>query len=117
MKQEVAQRCCVPVSCKAAVSWCCCTPLSILSSSELMLVTTSPSRPTSAMPFQKVSVSSAGAQASHSLPRQRNLGGSSASLSPEISPESFLSADSGELQSSFPLRASALSSPPLPWTT
>lgn len=71
----------VPVSCKAAVSCRCCTPFSISSSSLLMLVTTSPSRPTSAMPFQKVSVSSAGTETDHFLPRRRDLRGSSASLS------------------------------------
>lgn len=58
---------CLPASCKAAVSWCFWTPSSIRSSSELMLLTTSPSSPTSAMPFQKASVSSAGTRVSHSL--------------------------------------------------
>lgn len=61
-------RCCVPVSCKA-ISLRCCTPLSSSSSSALMLVTTSPSKPTSAMPFQKFSVSSADRQAGQSLLR------------------------------------------------
>lgn len=49
----------VPVSCRATGSFLCCTLLSSACSSVLMLVTTSPSRPTSAMPFQKFSVSSA----------------------------------------------------------
>lgn len=59
--------CSVPVSCKAAVSLRCCTPFSSSSSSVLMLVTTSPSKPTSAIPFQKFSVSSVDRQTAQSL--------------------------------------------------
>ncbi len=57
--------CSVPVSCKAAGSLRCCTPFSSSSSSVLMLVTTSPSKPTSAMPFQKFSVSSVNRQTTY----------------------------------------------------
>ena len=52
----------VPVSCKAARFLSCCTPFSSSSSSVLMFVTTSPSKPTSAIPFQKFSVSSVDGQ-------------------------------------------------------
>lgn len=56
----------VPVSCRLAGSMRCCTLFNSSTSSVLMLVTTSPNKPTSAMPFQKFSVSSAGKQTTQS---------------------------------------------------
>lgn len=50
------------MSCKAVRSLSCCTPFSNANSSVLTLVTTSPSRPTSAIPFQKFNVSSVNRQ-------------------------------------------------------
>lgn len=106
-----------------------------------MLVTTSPSKPTSAIPFQKFSVSSVDGQTdstdksqsllcsvcmisnkNHHYCESNDLCWDVRSLWPEISLDSFLSADSSEieLQSAFPLRISARSSPttpPLPRTT
>lgn len=55
-----------PVSCRLAGSMRCCTLFNSSTSSVLMLVTTSPNKPTSAMPFQKFSVSSADKQTTQS---------------------------------------------------
>lgn len=132
-----------PVSCRLAGSMRCCTLFNSSTSSVLMLVTTSPNKPTSAMPFQKFSVSSADKQTTQSnLTHTQcyiypccwrwfpspccyytlNLCLDVCSVLPEISADPFLSADSDELelQSNFPLRTFARSSaaaPPLPRIT